>query len=43
VLVAAGADEIRGDCDTDNVPMVKAFERAGYARIARRRSYGHRP
>jgi RimJ/RimL family protein N-acetyltransferase len=38
-LVAAGEDEIRGDCDRGNVPMVKAFERAGYESFARRRSY----
>jgi ribosomal protein S18 acetylase RimI-like enzyme len=38
-LVADGADEIRGDCDRDNVAMVKAFERAGYEQFARRRSY----
>ena len=38
-LVSAGAGEIRGDCDLDNVAMVKAFERAGYERFARRRSY----
>jgi ribosomal protein S18 acetylase RimI-like enzyme len=41
-LVASGADEIRGDCDSDNIGMVKAFERAGYDRIARRRTYQHR-
>jgi ribosomal protein S18 acetylase RimI-like enzyme len=38
-LLAAGADEIRGDCDLDNVGMVKGFERAGYEQFARRRSY----
>lgn len=38
-LVNAGSGEIRGDCDLDNVAMVKAFERAGYERFARRRSY----
>ena len=38
-LLASGADEIRGDCDRDNVGMVKAFERAGYEQIARRRTY----
>ncbi len=38
-LAAAGADEIRGDCDLGNIAMVKAFERAGYERFARRRSY----
>jgi ribosomal protein S18 acetylase RimI-like enzyme len=40
-LAAAGATEIRGDCDRDNVAMVKAFERAGYAQFARRRSFRH--
>ena len=38
-LLAAGADEIRGDCDRDNVGMVRGFERAGYEQFARRRSY----
>ena len=38
-LAATGVDEIRGDCDVGNVAMVKAFERAGYERFARRRSY----
>src|SRR5262249_8855741 len=38
-LVAAGAREIQADCDRDNVAMVKAFERAGYKEIARRRSF----
>ena len=38
-LVAAGAGEIRGDCDRGNVPMVKAFQRAGYEQTARRRSF----
>ncbi|HEX7299623.1 MAG TPA: GNAT family N-acetyltransferase [Solirubrobacteraceae bacterium] len=38
-LVAAGVSEIRADCDRDNLPMVKGFERAGYARFARRRSF----
>ncbi|MCX5389807.1 GNAT family N-acetyltransferase [Streptomyces sp. NBC_00094] len=36
VLVAAGATEIRGDCDAANVAMAKAFERAGYANFADR-------
>jgi RimJ/RimL family protein N-acetyltransferase len=39
VLLASGAEEVRADCDSDNVAMVKAFERAGYAQIARRRTY----
>src|SRR5262245_17822375 len=38
-LVTSGATEIRGDCDSDNIAMVKAFERAGYQQTARRRSY----
>jgi ribosomal protein S18 acetylase RimI-like enzyme len=38
-LLAAGAGEIRGDCDLDNLGMVKGFERAGYEQFARRRSY----
>jgi ribosomal protein S18 acetylase RimI-like enzyme len=38
-LLAHGADTVGGDCDLDNVAMVKAFERAGFERIARRRSY----
>ena len=38
-LTAAGAEEIRADCDLGNVAMVKAFERAGYERFARRRSF----
>ena len=38
-LLDSGADEIRGDCDLDNVAMVKAFERAGYEQFARRRTY----
>jgi RimJ/RimL family protein N-acetyltransferase len=42
VLVEGGATEIRGDCDRDNVGMVKAFERAGYRQFARRRTYQRR-
>jgi ribosomal protein S18 acetylase RimI-like enzyme len=38
-LLESGATEIRGDCDRDNVGMVKAFERAGFEQVARRRSY----
>ena len=38
-LAAAGAPEIRGDCDLENIAMLKAFERAGFAQTARRRSY----
>lgn len=40
-LAAAGATEVRGDCDRDNVAMARAFERAGYVRFARRRSFRH--
>jgi ribosomal protein S18 acetylase RimI-like enzyme len=39
LLVESGAAEIRGDCDRDNVGMVKAFERARYDQFARRRTY----
>jgi ribosomal protein S18 acetylase RimI-like enzyme len=38
-LLTSGAGEIGGDCDRDNVGMVKAFERAGFEQVARRRSY----
>jgi RimJ/RimL family protein N-acetyltransferase len=38
-LARAGATEVRGDCDRDNVAMAKAFERAGYTQFARRRSF----
>jgi RimJ/RimL family protein N-acetyltransferase len=38
-LLESGAMKIRGDCDRDNVAMVKAFERAGYEQFARRRTY----
>jgi RimJ/RimL family protein N-acetyltransferase len=38
-LHAGGAAAIGGDCDRDNVGMVKALERAGYAQVARRRTY----
>jgi ribosomal protein S18 acetylase RimI-like enzyme len=38
-LVAGGVSEIRGDCDRDNVAMVKAFQRAGFEQVARRRTY----
>jgi GNAT superfamily N-acetyltransferase len=40
-LLDSGATEIRGDCDRDNIGMVKAFERAGYQQFARRRTYHH--
>jgi ribosomal protein S18 acetylase RimI-like enzyme len=38
-LLTSGADEIGGDCDRDNIAMVKAFEGAGFEQVARRRSY----
>ena len=38
-LLASGVEEVGGDCDRDNVAMVKAFERAGFERVARRRTY----
>jgi RimJ/RimL family protein N-acetyltransferase len=38
-LLDTGVDEIRGDCDRENIPMVKAFQRAGYEQFARRRTY----
>jgi RimJ/RimL family protein N-acetyltransferase len=38
-VLAAGATAIRGDCDRDNVGMVKAFQRAGFDEVGRRRSY----
>lgn len=38
-LLASGAEEVGGDCDRDNGAMVKAFERAGFEPIARRRSF----
>jgi RimJ/RimL family protein N-acetyltransferase len=38
-LLESCADEIRGDCDRENIGMVKAFERAGYEEFARRRTY----
>jgi len=39
-LYAAGADHVRADTDTRNLPMAAAFRRAGYAEFARRREYG---
>ncbi|GIF78189.1 mycothiol acetyltransferase [Asanoa siamensis] len=39
VLVDAGADEIRGDCDAGNIGMFKAFQRAGYRNFANRRMF----
>ncbi|MFI6938607.1 GNAT family N-acetyltransferase [Streptomyces sp. NPDC050418] len=36
LLVEAGAEEIRGDCDAANIAMITAFERAGYENFADR-------
>lgn len=38
-LHAAGAEYVRADTDTRNLPMAAAFRRAGYAEFARRREY----
>lgn len=38
-LLEAGAQQIRADTDTANVPMAAAFRRAGYTEFARRREY----
>jgi ribosomal protein S18 acetylase RimI-like enzyme len=38
-LIEAGAEQIRADTDTANVPMAAAFRRAGYTEFARRREY----
>ena len=38
-LLEAGAEQIRADTDTANVPMAAAFRRAGYTEFARRREY----
>ena len=39
VLVDAGSDEIRGDCDAGNIGMFKAFQRAGYRNFANRKMF----
>lgn len=39
-LAAAGAKTITADTDNVNIPMAKAFERAGYTRFATRLVYG---
>ena len=39
-LHAAGAEYVRADTDTRNLPMAAAFGRAGYAEFAQRREYG---
>jgi RimJ/RimL family protein N-acetyltransferase len=41
-LVDDAAEEVRGDCDRDNLPMVKAFQRAGFRQFARRRTFRQR-
>jgi RimJ/RimL family protein N-acetyltransferase len=38
-LLASGSGEIGGDCDRGNVGMVKAFQRAGFEQVGRRRSF----
>ncbi|MGK5672145.1 GNAT family N-acetyltransferase [Micromonospora sp. URMC 106] len=42
LLAAAGATEIRGDCDADNIAMVRGFERAGYDAFAQRLEFRRR-
>jgi RimJ/RimL family protein N-acetyltransferase len=39
ILAAAGATEIRGDCDAANIAMYKAFQRGGYENFADRREF----
>lgn len=39
ILVAAGAELIRGDCDTANVAMARGFERGGYRNFVNRKEY----
>lgn len=39
ILAEAGADAIRGDCDTSNLAMVRGFERGGYCNFANRKEY----
>jgi ribosomal protein S18 acetylase RimI-like enzyme len=39
-LHAAGAECVRADTDTRNLPMAAAFRRAGYEEFAKRREYG---
>jgi hypothetical protein len=38
-LTASGAEVIRADSDTANVPMAKAFSRAGFAQFMTRTEY----
>ncbi|WP_405403744.1 GNAT family N-acetyltransferase [Streptomyces sp. NBC_01104] len=42
LLVEAGAEEIRGDCDAANTAMIMAFERAGYENFADRQEFTRR-
>lgn len=39
ILAEAGADAIRGDCDTVNVAMSRGFQRAGYCNFMDRKEY----
>jgi len=39
MLHTAGITTIRADADVGNVPMAKAFRRAGYTQIGTRRAY----
>jgi GNAT superfamily N-acetyltransferase len=39
ILAEHGAAEVRGDCDTANAGMAKAFERAGFTSFARRKMF----
>ncbi|NMG11546.1 hypothetical protein DP117_33695 [Brasilonema sp. UFV-L1] len=39
ILKSNGAVRIRSDADTVNIPMVHAFQRAGYRQFASRREY----
>lgn len=38
-LRRSSVDEIRADCDLENVAMVRAFTRAGYTQMARRKTF----
>ncbi|WP_234441882.1 GNAT family N-acetyltransferase, partial [Streptomyces sp. WM6386] len=40
LLVEAGTEEIRGDCDAANTSMITAFERADYENFADRQEVG---
>lgn len=39
ILAAAGAEAIRGDCDTDNAAMARGFERGGHRNFMNRTEY----